>query len=1461
MSFNSGLASLALTTGVAAMIGGATAWKIQSEFRKIEESKRKNLSEVVHLISIKDIGELLDSDNLEVQQAAERLLKQRAVSWQYFQAVLQSCLSDDKETTLKAATSVFLLCKSSNDNKLSNFKEVALSTLLKLMEKLSDGYNYKALISKCKADVVTEKTFFNCVGAIFHLTFNDSALTRTLYKEKCCLRDIFLHILSDHGFHILTEVKRWSTYIIHQLVQGDVSDVRKSMRKWSIITKTTLCLIRTIGDLLLTQLCLQILVYYLNDSVDEIVRVCQEIAALGVLPHLVGLLRCEEEENIVQWSGIIIHHFCCFDIDVRNLSKIPGIVKILLSVLNSNEATIQKTVLRIINYLCISSNLFQKNLLNEKPLLKRLSVCLASGNKEVVHGSLMLLHDLAMPGKHAAQKLIVANPDILKSLVTLALPSTGEQAQLIAETLGFFCSCESLHSVLLKQGVINAILHFTKSADTSVQFWASALLLNLAMISDEIKEAIIRNGGIFILLEMAISGDEVEMPDIASNAAKALVILGFLDSVIEVQMQAGMDGSIIIDGTEYCPGKQGINLVSLDFINFKYSKGLVLQPGSFEKHMLDNHVHSTKKWDPLFVVTQGECTLGDTGQNAQTYEELVPHTQMNDFLRSPVWTMIISAKETRVCTSTENLSKTYHIPLKDCLNYVLKDNFTDPLVDVLLSYPPSSTTNKSEDLDLIEILSRHSFQRREIIKTTGFLEYLNEMIWDIISLKIECMQDPENSNKLAHCISALKILHAFSIDKATISELVNRGVPRVILSLLVSIIKFARGTHTRDAFTFNREESIFESEEKEYSTSDQKHVVFDDDHVLPASIASNINFDHVTASNDSIFYEEDEDKDKTVLSTISERSDGDSTSTPITRRRADSYIVRADTRSRQRSESRQSFLDRSISIDQQPTSQVAQESSVLTSPYTPSRRALNMDEMANHQQMRRISRSMSISLQNTKSAVGDEFLNEILPDTDEVIKKMTKHSIMAIFHMVMKADSQTLEQLHSMHFVVILQSVLSCFDDNFKSMIGLPISTVLMKCGRSLNKNSDCSSKINAATVEHVSAPNSLILSTNKLQVANENWYFESVRGNQHVSTSLYDQTSEAVPGWYYEVVIHTKGIIQIGWANEGCVFDPHKGVGVGDTTNSCGFDGIRCKIWYGPSIDVFEDNDYGIAWQIGDVVSVLLSWKGDISFWLNGKDLGVARRGVDTSKLWYPAASLSVDQQCSFIFKSSDMKYKKCDYVALDDVHQQFGRSKQITERMFNNDAKQVNIIRETKVFSGVAATPVYFFEVDISCIEDIRTISIGFIHRKTSTQHEEKSKNKSAGTEKRVEQSTGSEESDSKLVCTDMIKKMDTGFLKDLQKKGGTTLGCGIVSLSKHLIITLGTQIIWQSSISEILEGDREWSDNMYLDLFPFVSVENVYVNVGQKCFVYDQANTTRCKQTLIKLVLDSIDREEND
>jgi len=91
---------------------------------------------------------------------------------------------------------------------------------------------------------------------------------------------------------------------------------------------------------------------------------------------------------------------------------------------------------------------------------------------------------------------------------------------------------------------------------------------------------------------------------------------------------------------------------------------------------------------------------------------LVEDNQLNAFVGSPVWSLLISAKEKKVISGDENLDLHYKLSLKDCVNVVLKENFTDPLIDVLLSYPPSSTINKSEDLELIEILARHSFQRK-----------------------------------------------------------------------------------------------------------------------------------------------------------------------------------------------------------------------------------------------------------------------------------------------------------------------------------------------------------------------------------------------------------------------------------------------------------------------------------------------------------------------------------------------------------------------------------------------------------------------------------------------------------------------------------------------------------------------------------------------------------------------------
>ena len=47
--------------------------------------------------------------------------------------------------------------------------------------------------------------------------------------------------------------------------------------------------------------------------------------------------------------------------------------------------------------------------------------------------------------------------------------------------------------------------------------------------------------------------------------------------------------------------------------------------------------------------------------------------------------------------------------------------------------------------------------------------------------------------------------------------------------------------------------------------------------------------------------------------------------------------------------------------------------------------------------------------------------------------------------------------------------------------------------------------------------------------------------------------------GWFYEVVLHSAGLAQIGWCSEGFGSALTDERGVGDDDRSCAFDGHRC--------------------------------------------------------------------------------------------------------------------------------------------------------------------------------------------------------------------------------------------------------------------------------------------------------------
>lgn len=123
---------------------------------------------------------------------------------------------------------------------------------------------------------------------------------------------------------------------------------------------------------------------------------------------------------------------------------------------------------------------------------------------------------------------------------------------------------------------------------------------------------------------------------------------------------------------------------------------------------------------------------------------------------------------------------------------------------------------------------------------------------------------------------------------------------------------------------------------------------------------------------------------------------------------------------------------------------------------------------------------------------------------------------------------------------------------------------------------------------------------------------------------------------WQYEVILGTAGIQQVGWATPMCPFTNEEGVG--DFPDSYAYDGKRVRKWN------VSCHPYGQPWMSGDVIGCCFDVdEGEISFYRNGRPLGVAFKGVRRhmpGMAYFPAFSLSHGERCVTNFGSVPFRY-----------------------------------------------------------------------------------------------------------------------------------------------------------------------------------------------------------------------------
>ncbi|CAJ0762487.1 1144_t:CDS:10 [Entrophospora sp. SA101] len=175
-------------------------------------------------------------------------------------------------------------------------------------------------------------------------------------------------------------------------------------------------------------------------------------------------------------------------------------------------------------------------------------------------------------------------------------------------------------------------------------------------------------------------------------------------------------------------------------------------------------------------------------------------------------------------------------------------------------------------------------------------------------------------------------------------------------------------------------------------------------------------------------------------------------------------------------------------------------------------------------------------------------------------------------------------------------------------------------------------------------------LSPNGLELRNDYSTFESIRATMSVSSGK----------WFYEVILLTNGIMQIGYATKRCMFGPEEGTGVGDDQYGFAFDGCRNFLWVRDVIGVYMDVSLGC-----------------VRFYLNGKDLGVKYpfNFVQFRKLaengLYPALSFTYPPPPSFFYQTFNSQGQLSSELR-DSIQRRSWRTSRYRSVISNSDWKQ---------------------------------------------------------------------------------------------------------------------------------------------------------------------------------------------
>ncbi|XP_013412494.1 uncharacterized protein LOC106175169 [Lingula anatina] len=752
-------------TGFAAMAGVTIKAISLLRRAKFFQNKTKPAYEDEKSMTLEEIEGYTKSPNINLRRSAEQLLLEKVLSSAHvLDELLKWCLCGDENEIAKAATVLCVLIKSVDTRGHPWEKPYILTLAEMILQSLNPQRSYKV-----QADdfTVSERIQRLSTCALFELVCDATAQKDFLVANYPDIVPCILHLVVNSR---CKEVSRYALFLTHQIA------IQESTRQALIDANGVKIVAQSLmihqGDPMLQRLSLQMLTVFSTMPESDSKQMLSGIAEEGVIVPTVVCLKSEDPE-CTYWAVALLHEFAINDVCKGRIIEVYGLLRALSQTLVDSEANQQRLLLRLLCFLAVENETFKNDILQCNDIVSRLPVFYASGDKDVVHWALVLTHDLAMTGKAATTSLLNTCPDLVSAMVPLTAQAEYVLKRLLAETLGFFCSNEHYMLKIIRNGVLVTILQYATCEDEQLKYWSAAVMLNMAMTSDAVKLEILQAGGLSVIMELAI-GDHSNT-QISVMAAKSLVMLGFTDKPLSISVLCDEDNARVrMNKKIYHLNKPGLNIMVWNTLTAESVAQL--------------HYHINNPWEaqdlgvkiPHKPQDEGNLVIiVIRGQYGQIYLKAMKDLLVISAKSSVRQDSLYQLQESEMCVIVATLLNSgmldvnhvekaatinmeFQFPYNEIVNHRVSEIVLIPIIRVLFGTAPSSPISKVMELDLLEVLARHSGHCETMLNCDGFLDYLNSILYEFTKTLSESQDYPPIA--VAHCLGALKVLSVLSVS-------------------------------------------------------------------------------------------------------------------------------------------------------------------------------------------------------------------------------------------------------------------------------------------------------------------------------------------------------------------------------------------------------------------------------------------------------------------------------------------------------------------------------------------------------------------------------------------------------------------------------------------------------------------------------------------------------------------------